>query len=76
MNNAEYLRLMKKQREIAKMKEKEIKEALTLEPEPMEEPEKTPDEVVQEEVTQEVRDNDIEPDGENGTAESNQGITG
>lgn len=31
MNNAEYIRLMKRQREIARMKEQGIKEALELE---------------------------------------------
>lgn len=53
MNNAEYIRLMKRQREIARMKEQEIKDALELEQEqeqdeakeqePEQEPENVPD---------------------------------
>lgn len=86
MNNAEYLRLMKKQREIAKMQEAEIHEALQLDPEPEPEPEKMEPkpnaddgyinlaEALDEE--QEEHTDDVEPDGENGTEGSDQGLEG
>lgn len=74
MNNAEYLRLMKKQREIAKMQEAEIREALQLDPEPEHVPDPEP-----EEMTEEVKSDDTEntePDGEVGAEGSDQGLEG
>lgn len=62
MNNAEYIRLMKKQRERAKMKEAEVVEQLKIEdPEPETEPDQAED-------IQEV-EADVITDSENGDNE-------
>lgn len=67
MNNAEYIRLMKKQRERAKMKETEVIEQLKVEdPEPETEPDQAED-------IQEV-EADVITDRENGDNEPNTGI--
>lgn len=67
MNNAEYIRLMKKQRERAKMKEAEVVEQLKVEdPEPETEPDQAGD-------IQEV-EVDVITDRENGDNESDAGL--
>lgn len=71
MNNAEYIRLMKKQRELAKLKEAEITEALKLDTDNKEE---TPEELPED--TQEGTDNGTESDGENGDNAPSDGTEG
>ena len=63
MNNAEYMRLLKAQRERAKMDKKSIDNALKLDPEPeaIPEPESVPDN-----DTKEVNDNESIDDRKDG----------
>ena len=67
MNNAEYLRLMKKQRELAKLKESEVIEALKIE-EPAADPEPA-------EEIEEVEP-DVITDGEGGADEQDESSEG
>ena len=71
MNNAEYLRMLKREREVAKMVEQEIKEALALEPEDLPDDSEAAEDEKIEEGTEDAEQS-TESDRDNGDPEQDQ----